>query len=79
MGMFDTVRFTCPSCLEPVLVHSKAGDCRLEEFNAESGVPLVIAADLEHQDAHCESCGSRLCLLVNPPVLALRMRVVKVG
>ncbi len=59
MGMFDTVIFTCPSCLGEIEEQSKAGDCILAEHNQDA-VPVAIAAELNGTRIVCPHCGKRM-------------------
>lgn len=55
MGMFDSVNFSCPSCISIIEVQSKAGECTLATFSS-SDVPSRIAEDIDGEWAYCESC-----------------------
>ncbi len=57
MGMFDTVRFTCPQCGGEIRMQSKGGPCILATFDAEDCHPGV-AADLD-DDVTCAGCNKR--------------------
>jgi hypothetical protein len=57
MGMFDTVLFACPSCDKQIEEQSKAGDCRLNDYD-QSFVPVEIAKALENTEVHCSNCGN---------------------
>lgn len=57
MGMFDSVWFECPQCLERLVeVQSKAGECVLRDIPSEE-VPLGIADDILGETASCHKCG----------------------
>jgi len=55
MGMFDTVRLTCPNCDKVLEIQTKAGEC-LGYSYSESSVPLVIVYSLDGKYVHCENC-----------------------
>lgn len=56
MGMYDEVRFKCPSCEAPIAVQSKSGDCMFRRHRA-SNVPVSIAVGVEGEFVKCE-CGA---------------------
>jgi len=67
MGVYDTLRFKCPSCGEVTSEQSKAGDCCLNYFTLKDA-PLVVIADI-HDDGEkdklfCEKCNVQLRLVV---------------
>ena len=64
MGLFDRVWVYCPVCYNPIQFQSKAGDCKLRDFNAVEDVPLAIAADLHNTTEHCENCGMEVKLRI---------------
>lgn len=55
MGMFDTVKFPCPSCGHVIEEQSKAGECNLDEFGC-GAVPMIIAGDILGHFVACQ-CG----------------------
>ena len=55
MGLFDSVRFECPLCAQPIIVQSKAGACLLDQYDA-GAVPDPIADDIADDDAYCVRC-----------------------
>lgn len=75
MGMFDRVVFTCPSCGASVEVQSKSGDCMLDSFGPDM-VPIQIAASIEGDTVHCESCNGTfvVCSAMEvPKTVSLRL------
>jgi hypothetical protein len=63
MGMFDTVRFCCPSCNEYTEVQSKAGDCSLREYTLESA-PVIVLWDLtEDWQIWCDHCKCKIKII----------------
>lgn len=61
MGLFDTVHFRCPSCNTAHEIQSKAGECILQDFEANE-VPSKIAADLDGERVSCKSCLAEISL-----------------
>lgn len=80
MGLFDRVYATCPTCGRWVEWQSKAGDCSMTDYLADS-VPPEIAADIMHEEAEC-GCGTVLRVgppaPPEPPAVALDIQVVSV-
>ncbi len=57
MGVYDCIKFKCPSCGEEIVVQSKSGECTLETYEFTS-VPISVAYDA-NRDAPFEcDCGS---------------------
>jgi len=56
MGMFDSLIIKCRQCGEDVEFQSKAGECRLEQYNL-SDVPADIAGSLDGRSQECLKCG----------------------
>ncbi len=79
MGMYDTLRFTCPACGERTSQQSKAGPCVLGEYEL-SDAPLPVIADIhqdgEREELYCEHCHKRLRLSVK---LAASVQVAETG
>ncbi len=56
MGVYDEIRFFCPSCGNEHVVQSKSGDCILEIYNFVS-VPVSVSHDANrHAPFRCK-CG----------------------
>ncbi len=64
MGMFDTVWFDCPLCGEQASVQSKAGECRLHDYNFQN-VPPDIAAAIKDEIVYCAECGGEFYIRGN--------------
>ena len=76
MGMYDTVRFTCPQCEGVVEHQSKAGKCEMVDID-ESVVPLVVAADIENETVWCEECQRSWRIVKIVDIQTVGMRLVK--
>lgn len=60
MGMYDSVRVVCPNCESSLEFQSKAGECRLKEYELDN-VPPSIAGDLIGESVYCR-CGALVTL-----------------
>jgi uncharacterized Zn finger protein len=61
MGMFDTVKVTCPSCGEVMELQTKAGNRTLEEFESDdvpTGIALDLAEEYRNGNNRCLKCGT---------------------
>lgn len=67
MSSSDTLNVPCPKCYKHTKFQSKAGRCRMEEYNLKTA-PLAILADVFEDSEHgclvCEHCGEELRLLI---------------
>lgn len=66
MGCYDSVRFRCPSCSQRFVQQSKAGDCRLADYDSQQ-VPLTIAADLDGDEVFCPHCNAGFRAVADSP------------
>jgi hypothetical protein len=57
MGVFDTILFACPVCGNQIEKQSKAGDCRLNDYD-QCVVPVEISKALENTEVDCSNCGN---------------------
>ena len=73
MGCFDEVFFSCPDCGSQLSVQSKAGECNMACYNADS-VPMEIAADVDGQTDWCPNCDKTV-RISNPFGKTVRMLV----
>lgn len=64
MGMFDTVHFTCPKCGGKIERQSKAGECRLNDYQ-DYAVPLSIAGALIDSLIGCPKCKNDFLIKTN--------------
>lgn len=71
MGMFDSVIAVCPKCNKEVEFQSKAGECLLRNYSANS-VPPDIAQDIEGDTSPCE-CGYVLRIVPARPIERVSM------
>lgn len=75
MGMFDSIRFVCPSCGAFITVQCKSGPCSLRVYDApQDQIPEEILKNLTSENPYyvCGLCGQEFALDVLPIV-----RVVK--
>ncbi|NRB18953.1 MAG: hypothetical protein HRU33_15670 [Rhodobacteraceae bacterium] len=82
--MFLIVTARCPKCDEEIEFQSKAGDCLVETYDAELGVPPEIAVDLQFDFETCYHNGCNATIELIPtipipipiPITNIAMRVV---
>jgi transcription elongation factor Elf1 len=67
MGCYDTLNFACPACGRTVQVQSKAGPCKLADYNLKDA-PLMVIADINDEGQrgklYCQRCSAQLELEV---------------
>ena len=57
MGLYDTVILKCPECDNEIKIQSKAGKCRLDEYQL-ADAPLSIAENMVDKSPFtCDKCG----------------------
>ena len=56
MGMYDEVKFKCPSCSKVLEFQTKSGHCNLDTFPSYR-VPVEVAAGLIGESISCFKCG----------------------
>jgi hypothetical protein len=78
MGMFDSVRTSCPKCNSPLEYQSKAGECLLNDYHLDN-VPLNIAVSIDGDIEYCVECDSSWKAVIDaePPPETLKMRLEK--
>lgn len=79
MGIFDAVRFTCPTCAAAIEVQSKAESSDegpfMRRFDPDT-TPLYIALDIAGETVRCE-CGAVWRVVAEPPFpTAVTLRLV---
>lgn len=62
MGCFDEVVFKCPNCGTVLRAQSKAGECHLNAYLAQS-VPAAIAVDVDGDIETCPECEADVMLV----------------
>ena len=63
MGMFDEFVVRCPKCNEYTMVQTKAGDCILAVYNAETAPPEILG-DVAG-DHFCDNCSECFTIKVH--------------
>ena len=74
MSCYDNVHVACPKCNKDVIFQSKAGPCRLADYNYSS-VPTIIAASLDGETQSCPECRTLVILTVPKTVERIAMNV----
>lgn len=74
MSCYDTVHVACPRCGKDITFQSKAGPCRLADYNYSS-VPIIIAASLDGDSQPCPNCNTLVILTVPKTVERMAMSV----
>lgn len=72
MGMFDTIRVTCPHCNQVTEEQYKAFDCTLQVIDLDQPIPSRIAAWLEGV-WKCSECRNKFYVNAGLPTF------IKVG
>lgn len=76
MGLYDTVRFPCPSCGEPLDLQSKAGACELSVYYLDA-VPAEIAHSVQGRAVTCRACGTGVQLQA-AQIATVEMRAIAI-
>jgi hypothetical protein len=74
--MFDEIVTRCPKCDTVVVFQSKAGPCKLVQFDADKGVPPNIAADIQYDSEWCGNCNVEIELIPTIPITQIPLRAV---
>ena len=61
MGVYDTVRFSCPICGKDFDLQSKAGDCELKLYRMYDA-PQRVLTDLVGESHTCTQCSTPLTI-----------------
>ena len=71
MGSYDSVMVICPSCGGTIEFQSKVGPCEFIAYDI-GNAPASILGDLKDQGGVCESCGSRVKMIVQCLAIPIR-------
>lgn len=59
MGLYDSVRVSCPKCGQDQYAQSKSGPCDLDIFESLAETPVDVLADVNrHAPFECTKCGT---------------------
>ena len=66
MGVYDCIKFECPSCGTTMIAQSKSGPCTLETFNSRD-VPVDVACDANRHAPFKCVCGKKWIFVESQP------------